>query len=74
MRRPIRVLCVGGHPADTFDSAGGTLAHHAQAGDSVTVVALTAGRQELDQVSFSNLGENESPQISEESPTTIPAN
>ncbi len=43
MRRPIRVLCVGGHPADTFDCAGGTLAHHIQAGDSVTVVALTAG-------------------------------
>ncbi len=43
MPRPIRVLCVGGHPADTFDSAGGTLAHHVQAGDSVTVVALTAG-------------------------------
>lgn len=43
MPRPIHVLCIGGHPADTFDSAGGTLAHHVQNGDAVTVVALTAG-------------------------------
>lgn len=43
LRRPLRVLCIGGHPADTFDSAGGTLAHHVQNGDEVTVVALTAG-------------------------------
>ena len=43
MRRPIHVLCIGGHPADTFDGAGGTLAHHVQNGDAVTVVALTAG-------------------------------
>lgn len=43
MRRPLRLLCVGGHPADTFDGAGGTLAHHIQDGDEVTVVALTAG-------------------------------
>jgi LmbE family N-acetylglucosaminyl deacetylase len=41
--RPLRLLCVGGHPADTFDSAGGTLAHHVRNGDQVTVVALTAG-------------------------------
>ena len=43
MSRPLRLLCVGGHPADTFDGAGGTLAHHIQDGDDVTVVALTAG-------------------------------
>lgn len=43
LHRPLRVLCIGGHPADTFDSAGGTLAHHVQNGDEVTVVALTAG-------------------------------
>ena len=43
MRRPLRILCIGGHPADTFDGAGGTLAHHVQDGDLVTVVALTAG-------------------------------
>ena len=39
----LRLLCIGGHPADTFDGCGGTLAHHVQDGDEVTVVALTAG-------------------------------
>jgi len=39
----LHVLCIGGHPADTFDGAGGTLAHHVQNGDHVTVLALTAG-------------------------------
>jgi 4-oxalomesaconate hydratase len=39
----LRILCVGGHPADAFDSAGGTLAHHVARGDAVTVVALTQG-------------------------------
>jgi len=43
MSEPLRLLCVGGHPADTFDCAGGTLAHHVRHGDSVTVVALTQG-------------------------------
>jgi 4-oxalomesaconate hydratase len=43
MREPLRLLCVGGHPADTFDCAGGTLAHHVQQGDHVTAVALTQG-------------------------------
>ncbi len=43
MAEPLRLLCVGGHPADTFDCAGGTLGHHVQNGDSVTVVALTQG-------------------------------
>jgi len=50
VRHPIRVLCIGGHPADTFDSAGGTLAHHVQNGDEVTVVALTAGTRVHDVV------------------------
>ncbi len=41
--RPLRLLMVGAHPADTFDQAGGTLAHHAQQGDEVTLVTLTTG-------------------------------
>ena len=41
--RPLRLLMVGGHPADCFDQAGGTLAHHAAQGDQVTVVSLTTG-------------------------------
>jgi len=36
-------MVVGAHPADTFDQAGGTLAHHVARGDSVTVVIATTG-------------------------------
>ncbi len=39
----LRILLFGGHPADTFDGAGGTLAHHINRGDEVTVVSLTHG-------------------------------
>ena len=41
--RPLRILMVGAHPSDCFDQAGGTLAHHAAAGDEVTSVTLTTG-------------------------------
>ena len=41
--RPIRLLMVGAHPADCFDQAGGTLAHHAAQGDEVTAVTDTTG-------------------------------
>jgi len=41
--RALRLLMVGSHPADTFDQAGGTLAHHAAKGDHVTAVTLTTG-------------------------------
>lgn len=41
--RPIRLLLVAAHPADTFDQAGGTLAHHIAKGDQVTVVTVTTG-------------------------------
>jgi LmbE family N-acetylglucosaminyl deacetylase len=34
---------VGAHPADCFDQAGGTLAHHAAQGDQVTAAILTTG-------------------------------
>ena len=36
------------HPADTFDQAGGTLAHHIEKGDSVTVVTATLGTRSHD--------------------------
>jgi len=39
----LRLLVVGGHPADVFDHCGGTLALHARRGDSVTALALTQG-------------------------------
>jgi len=41
--RPVRLLLVAAHPADTFDQAGGTLAHHIARGDQVTVVSVTTG-------------------------------
>ena len=41
--RPLKILMIGAHPADCFDQAGGTLAHHAAAGDKVTSVTLTTG-------------------------------
>ena len=42
-REPMRILVLGGHPADVFDHCGGTLAHHVRKGDHVTCVALTQG-------------------------------
>ncbi|AWT60894.1 MAG: putative N-acetyl-alpha-D-glucosaminyl L-malate deacetylase 2 [Candidatus Moanabacter tarae] len=41
--RPIHVLLVAAHPADTFDQAGGTLAHHIEQGDTVTCIIATTG-------------------------------
>ncbi len=41
--RPIRIMIVGTHPADGFDQAGGTLAHHAANGDQITAVIVTTG-------------------------------
>jgi len=41
--RALRLLMVGAHPADMFDQAGGTLAHHAARGDQVTLVTLMTG-------------------------------
>ena len=40
---PLSILLVGGHPADAFDNAGGTLAHHAAAGDRVEAAVMTHG-------------------------------
>ncbi len=40
---PLTILLVGGHPADAFDNAGGTLAHHAAAGDRVISAVMTHG-------------------------------
>ena len=40
-RRPIHSLSVAAHPADSFDQAGGTMAHHIAQGDKVTAVVAT---------------------------------
>ena len=41
--KPIRLLIVGAHPADAFDQAGGTLAHHAAEGDHASALIVTGG-------------------------------
>ncbi|MFH1007247.1 MAG: PIG-L deacetylase family protein [Candidatus Latescibacterota bacterium] len=41
--RPVHIMLVATHPADSFDQAGGTLAHHVAQGDRVTVVLATTG-------------------------------
>ena len=46
----MRILVVGGHPADTFDHCGGTMAHHVRLGDSVTCLALTQGLRVHDEI------------------------
>ena len=41
--RSIHLMIVATHPADCFDQAGGTLAHHVARGDQVTAVLATTG-------------------------------
>lgn len=43
MNQPLRILHTAAHPADSFDMVGGTLAHHIERGDSVTVVSFSHG-------------------------------
>ena len=43
---PIRILIVAAHPADAFDQAGGTLAHHAAEADRISALILKARSQE----------------------------
>ena len=43
MKERMRIMVVGGHPADVFDHCGGTMLHHIRQGDSVTCLALTHG-------------------------------
>jgi LmbE family N-acetylglucosaminyl deacetylase len=42
-KRPLHIVCVGGHPDDPESGCGGTLARYAAAGHRVTVVYLTRG-------------------------------
>ena len=43
VKRPLQIMVIMAHPADTFDHCGGTLAHHVKRGDSITVVAALQG-------------------------------
>lgn len=39
----MKILVIGGHPADIFDCAGGTLLKHSRRGDEVTGLVITHG-------------------------------
>ena len=41
--RKLKILMICAHPGDAFDDSGGTLCHHAERGDDVTVVMVTHG-------------------------------
>ena len=56
---PLTILVVGGHPADTFDHCGGTLAHHVRRGDRVVACALTHGLRVHDVVIAEELRQQE---------------
>ena len=43
MTRPLRILSIGAHPADTFDQNAGAIAHHTARGDYVACISLTNG-------------------------------
>ncbi|OHB54602.1 MAG: hypothetical protein A2Y12_09795 [Planctomycetes bacterium GWF2_42_9] len=49
-RIPLKLLVVGGHPADAFDNAGGTCLHHTRLGDTVSALVLTNGARVHDVV------------------------
>lgn len=48
----MKILVVGGHPADMFDHCGGTLFHHIEQGDSVTCISITQGLRVHDEVVY----------------------
>jgi len=43
--RPLKIVCVGGHPDDPESGCAGTLARYPEAGHPVTVVYLTRGER-----------------------------
>ena len=50
MNESLHLLSIGAHPADIFDQSGGTLAHHAERGDTVGCIVLTHGARVHDKV------------------------
>jgi 4-oxalomesaconate hydratase len=64
--RKLRIVSVGAHPADVFDHAGGTIAHHTSRGDYAACVVLTHGARVHDEViSHSMTHREEVPEDSE---------
>ena len=49
-KEKLKLLAIMAHPADTFDHCGGTLCHHAEKGDDVTVVGVLKGFRVHDEV------------------------
>ena len=47
---PLVIMAIMAHPADTFDHCGGTLAHHAERGDKITLVGVLQGVRVHDEV------------------------
>jgi N-acetylglucosamine malate deacetylase 1 len=43
--RPIKIICVGGHPDDPESGCAGTLSRYAELGHSVTIIYLTRGER-----------------------------
>ena len=50
MTHPLRIVSIGAHPADVFDQAGGTIAHHTSRGDYAACIVLTHGARVHDVV------------------------
>jgi LmbE family N-acetylglucosaminyl deacetylase len=48
--KQLQILVIMAHPADTFDHCGGTMAHHIERGDKVTVVGMYQGVHIHDEV------------------------
>jgi len=48
MSEALRILVIGAHPADVFDSCAGTIVHHTARGDWVAGVSLTHGVRKHD--------------------------
>jgi LmbE family N-acetylglucosaminyl deacetylase len=44
-RKPLKIVCAGGHPDDPESGCAGTLARYAEAGHSVTSIYLTRGER-----------------------------
>lgn len=64
--RPLRILCVGAHPADIFDQSGGTMANHVARGDYVACIVLTHGARVHDEVISESMFHRQQVPIGEE--------
>lgn len=54
--RPLKIVCVGGHPDDPESGCGGTLARYAELGHRVTILYLTRGERGIRGKSYDEAG------------------